>query len=129
MTSLRTTTYHTRVVRVFYTDTSTVMPPGGDNRQFPPNCCKIFHVPISHRVMDNTFVDGQIDIVLAKHGEVERRLGKWLHQTHGTGIFARQRLITSVPAFSIPGSSLRKTPLLTSASEIAHNECGRLPVL
>ena len=81
------------------------------------------YVPISHRVMDNQFVDGQIDIVLAKHGEVERRLGKWLHQTHGTGIVARQgalRLITSVPVFSTPGTSLCKTPLLTSANEIAH---------
>lgn len=96
VTSLRTTTYHTRVVRVFYTDTSTATPSGGDNRQFPPNCCKIFHVPVSHRVMDNQFVDGHVDRVLANHGEVERRLSRWQHQTHDLEVIllATVKLVT-----------------------------------
>ena len=35
------------------------------------------------------------------------------------------QLITLVPAYSTPGTSLWKTPLLISAKEVTHGECGR----
>ncbi|KAI0230173.1 hypothetical protein LSAT2_019430 [Lamellibrachia satsuma] len=94
VTSLRTTTYHTRAVRVYYTEITTLS--GGDNRQCAPNTCKIFHVPVSHRVMDNAFLTGQIDRVLANHTEVERRLARWRHQTYDLEVvfIATVKLIT-----------------------------------
>jgi len=39
------------------------------------------------------------------------------------------RLITAVPPYSTPGTSLCKTPILTSANEITHEERGRSPIM
>ena len=63
---------------MYYVETTNAALP---HRQLVPNGCKIFHVPVSHRVMDNQFLDGQVDRVLVNNTGVERRLARWQQET------------------------------------------------
>ena len=61
-----------------------------------------------------------------------RWFGLYVVQRLGESLLTHQgllRLITPVPADRISGTSVCKTPGLSSSNEVAQEECGRPPVI